>query len=87
VLGNAYPDAVTVWVDHGLEVAGRVDPVVDSMLSGVGCAGKYREVVAEAVRIAGGGSGLTLFLSMMPGIAPVRAGLGGVHQGITDRQF
>lgn len=29
MLGHAHADAVAVQVDHGQEVAGRVDPVVD----------------------------------------------------------
>ena len=32
VLGHAHTDAVASGVDHGLEVAGRVDPVVDGTL-------------------------------------------------------
>ena len=39
VLGHAHADAVTSGVDHRLEMARRVDPVVDSALGCVGCAG------------------------------------------------
>ena len=84
VLGHTYTDAVASGVDHGLEVAGGVDPVVDGALGGVGCAGEHGEVIAEAVGVAGLGSGLPLLRSVMPGVAPVGAGLGGVHQGLVN---
>ena len=87
ILGHAHADAVASRVDHGLEVAGRVDPIVDSALSGVVCTSEHGEVVAEAVGVADVGSGLALLRSVMPGVAPVGAGLGGVHQGLADRQF
>ena len=79
VLGHAHADAVASRVDHGLEVAGRVDPIVDSALSGVVCTSEHGEVITEAVGISGLGSGLTLLRSVMPGVAPVGAGLSGVH--------
>ena len=84
ILGHAHADAVASRVDHGLEVAGRVDPVVDGALGSIDCTGEHGEVVAEAVGISGLGSGLTLFWSVMPGVAPVGAGLGGVHQGLVN---
>ena len=87
MLGHTYADAVASGVDHGLDVSGGVDPVVDSALGGVVCAGEHSEVVTEAVGIAGIGSGLTLLRSVMPGIAPIGASLGGIHQGLVDRQF
>ena len=49
VLGHAYTDAVASGVNHRLEVARRVDPVVDGAPGGVGCAGEHGQVVAEAV--------------------------------------
>ena len=78
-LSYAHADAVASGVNHGLKVSGGVDPVVDSALGCVGCAGEHGEVVTEAVGISGLGSGLTLLRSVMPGVAPVGAGLGGVH--------
>ena len=85
VLGHAHADAVASGVDHGLEVAGGVDPVVDGALGGVGCAGEHGEVVTEAIGVAGVDSGLALLRSVMPGVAPVGADLGGIHQGLIDR--
>ena len=85
VLGHAHADAVASGVDHGLEVAGGVDPVVDGALGGVGCAGEHGEVIAEAIGVAGVDSGLALLRSVMPGVAPVGADLGGIHQGLIDR--
>ena len=79
VLGHAHADAVASRVDHGLEVAGRVDPIVDSALSGVVCTSEHSEVITEAVGISGLGSGLTLLRGVVPGVPPVGAGLGGVH--------
>ena len=87
VLGHAYTDAVASGVNHRLEVARRVDPVVDGAPGGVGCAGEHGQVVPKAVGISGIGSGLALFWSMMPGVAPVGAGLGGVHQSLVDRKL
>ena len=58
VLGHAYSDAVASRVDHGLEVTGRVDPVVDGMLSGIGCAGEHSQVITEAVGIAASAAAL-----------------------------
>ena len=84
MLGHAHADAVTSRVDHGFEVAGGVDPVVDGVLGGVRCAGEHSEVVTETVGISSLGSGLTLLRSVMPGVAPVGAGLGGVHQGLVN---
>ena len=49
VLGHTHTDAVASGVDHGLEVTGGVDPVVDSALSSICCASKYGEVVTEAI--------------------------------------
>ena len=60
ILGHAHADAVASRVDHGLEVAGGVNPIVDSAPGGVGRAGKHSEVVAEAVGVSGIGSGLPL---------------------------
>ena len=51
MLGDAYADAVTVRVDHGLEVSGRVDPIVDGTLSSIGCAGEHSQVITEAVGV------------------------------------
>lgn len=87
VLGHPHADAVASRVDHGLEVSGGVDPVVDGALGGVGCAGEHGEVRPEAVGVTGVGSGLALLWSVMPGVAPVGAGLGSVHQSLVDRQF
>ena len=87
VLGHAHADAVASGVDHGLKVAGGVDPVVDGALGGVGCAGEHGEVVTEAIGVAGVDSGLALLRSVMPGVAPVGADLGGIHQGLIDRQL
>lgn len=56
ILGNTHPDAITVWVYHGLEVAKRVDPAVDGPLGSV-----------------------APFQGVVPGVAPVGTGLGGVH--------
>ena len=36
VLSHPHSDAVASWVDHGLEVSGGVDPVVDGTPGGVG---------------------------------------------------
>ena len=83
-LSYAHADAVASGVNHRLKVSGGVDPVVDSASGGVGCAGEHGEVVTEAVGISGLGSGLTLFWSVMPGVAPVGADLSGIHQGFTD---
>ena len=87
VLGHAYTDAVASGVDHGLEVTGGVDPVVDGALGGIGCASEHGEVGPEAAGVAGIDSGLALLRSVMPGVAPVGADLGGIHQGLADRQL
>ncbi len=87
VLGHTHTDAIASRVDHGLKMTGGVDPVVRGALGGVGCASEHSEVIAEAVGISGLGSGLALLRSVMPGVAPVGAGLSGVHQGLIDRQF
>ena len=87
VLGHAHADAVASGVDHCFEVSGGVDPVVDSALGGGGCAGEHGEIGPKAVGVSGVGSGLALLWSVMPGVAPVGAGLGGIHQGFVDRQF
>lgn len=87
VLGHAHADTVASWVDHGLEVTGRINPVVDSVLGGIGCTGEHGEVGPEAVGVAGINSGLAFLWRVMPSVAPVGAGLGGVHQGFVDRQF
>ena len=79
VLGHAYADAVASLVDHRLEVTGGVDPVVDGALGGVGGAGEHGEIIPEAVGVASVHSGLALLRSVMPGVAPVGAGLGGIH--------
>ena len=39
------------------------------------------------IGVTGVGSGLTLLQGVMPGVAPIGASLGGVHQGIIDWQF
>ena len=87
VLGHAHADAVASRVDHGLEVAGGVDPIVDSALGGVVCTSERGEVITEAVGISGLGSGLTLLRGVMPGVALVGADLRGVHQSLIDRQL
>ena len=87
MLGHAYTDAVASGVDHGLEVAGGVDPIVDSALGGVVCTSEHGEVITEAVGISGLGSGLTLLRGVMPGVALVGADLRGVHQSLIDRQL
>ena len=87
VLGHAHTDAVASRVDHRLEVSGRVSPVVDGALGGIGCAGEHGEVIAEAVGVAGINSGLAFLQNVMPGVAPVGAGLGGVHQSLVDRKL
>ena len=86
-LGHAHADAVASGVNHGLKVSGGVDPVVDSASGGVGCAREHGQVVTEAVGISGLGSGLSLLRSVMPGVVPIGAGLGGIHQGIANRQL
>ena len=87
VLGHAHADAVASRVDHGLEVPRGVDPVVDGAPGGVYCAGEHGEVGPEAVRVAGVDSGLAFLRSVMLGVPLVGAGLGGVHQGLIDRQL
>ena len=87
VLGHAHADAVASRVDHGLEVAGRVAPIVDGALGGVGGAGEHGEIGAEAVGVAGIDGGLALLRSVMPGVEPIGASLGGVHQGLVDWQL
>ena len=87
VLGHAYTDAVASGVNHRLEMTRRVDPVVDGALGGVGGAGEHGEIGPEAVGVAGIDGGLALLRSVMPGISPVGAGLGGVHQSLIDRQL
>lgn len=85
--GYAHADAVVSGVDHCLEVTGGVDPVVNGALSGVVCTSEHSEVVTETVGISSVGSGLALLWSVMPGVAPIGASLGGVHQGLVDRQL
>lgn len=58
VLGHARADAVISWVDYGLEVTGRVNPVFDGAPSDIGCAGEQGKVVTETVGVIGLGSGL-----------------------------
>ena len=65
--GDAHLNAVSVQINHGLEVARRIVPAVDSALGGIGCVSV---------------SGLALFLSMVPSIAPVGASLGGIQQDL-----
>ena len=84
VPGYPHTDAVASGVDHGFDVTGGVDPAVDGTLGGISCAGEHGEVVTEAVGLSSLGSGLTLLRSVMPGIAPVGAGLGCVHQGLVN---
>ena len=79
ILGHAHADAVASRVDHGLEVAGGVNPIVDSVLGGVSCAGEHGEVVTEAIGVTGVNSGLAFLQGVMPCVAPVGAGLGGIH--------
>ena len=86
-LSHPHSDTVASWVDHRLEVSGGVDPVVDGAPGGVDCTCEDREVVTEAVGIASVNSGLALLRGVMPCVAPVRANLGGVHQGFVDGQF
>ena len=87
VLGHAHADTVASWVDHGLEVTGRIDPVVDGVLGGISRTGEHGEVGPETVGVAGVDSGLAFLRGVMPSVAPAGTGLGGVHQGLTDRQF
>ncbi len=87
ILGHAHADAVTSGVDHRLEMARRVDPVVDGVLGSVGCAGEHGEVVTEAIGVTGICGGFTLLRSVVPGVALVGAGLCCVHQGLIDRQL
>ena len=87
ILGHAHADAVASRVDHGLEVAGGVNPIVDSVLGSVGCAGEHGEVVTEAIGVTGICGGFTLLRSVVPGVALVGAGLCCVHQGLIDRQL
>lgn len=70
VLGHAHPDTVASRVDHGLEVSGGVDPVVDSALGGVGCAGEHGEVVSETVGVAGIDRGLAFLLKAVISALP-----------------
>ena len=86
-LGHAHADAVASGVNQGLKVSGGVDPVVDSAPGGVGCAREHGEVVAEAVGVASIDSGLAFLWGVVPGVPLVGAGLGGVHQGLIDRQL
>ena len=79
VLCHAYSDAVAAWINHGLKVTGRVDPVIDGVLSGIGCAGEHSEVITETVGITSVDSSLALLWRVMPGVPPVGANLGGVH--------
>ena len=87
MLGHAHADTVASGVDHGLEVAGGVDPVVDGALGGVGCAGEHGEVVTEAIGVSGVNSGLAFLRGVMPGVAPIGADLSGIHQGLIDWQL
>ena len=86
-LSHSHADAVTSGVDHRFEVTGGVDPVVDGALGGIDCASEHGKVGPEAVGVAGVDSGLALLWSVMPGVAPVGASLGGIHQGLADRQL
>ena len=86
-LSPSHADAVTSGVDHRFEVTGGVDPVVDGALSGVVCTSEHGEVVAEAVGVASIDSGLAFLWGVMPGVPPVGADLGGIHQGLVDWQF
>ena len=85
VLSYAHADAVASGINHRLEVPRGVDPVVDGVLAGIVCAGEHGKIGPEAVGIAGIDSGLALLRSVMLGVAPVGAGLGGIHQGLADR--
>ena len=87
MLGYSNTNAVASGVYHCFEVSGRVAPVVDGALGCVFCASKHGQVGTEAVGVARVDSGLALLRSVMPGISLVGAGLGGVHQGLADRQF
>ena len=78
-LSYAHANAVASWVDHGFIVSWGVDPVIDGTLGGICCAGEHGEVGPEAVGVSGVCSGLALLWSVMPGLAPVGADLGGVH--------
>ena len=62
MLGHAHPDAVAGRVDHGLEMTGGVDPVVQGVLGGILCAGEHGEIIPEAVGVASIGGSLTLLL-------------------------
>ena len=81
VLGHTHTDAVASGVDHGLEVTGRIDPVIDGTLSGVSCASEHSQVIAETVGIAGVDSSLALLRRVMPGVSPAGANLGGRSSG------
>ena len=84
VLSHAHTDTVASGINHGFEVTGGVDSVVDGALGGVGCAGEHGEIGPEAVGVASVNSGLTLLRGVVPGVAPVGADLSGIHQGFTD---
>ena len=86
-MGHAHADAVASGVDYGFKVSGRVNPVVDGTPSGFGCAGEHGKVGPEAVGVASVDCGLALLRGVMPGVSPVGADLGGVHQGLVDRQL
>ena len=70
-------------------MAGGVEPVVQGVLSGVlrGNAGKHSQIYAEAIGIAAGQGRLAFLLGVVPGVLLIGNGLGGAHQGLTDRQF
>ena len=56
-------------------------------MGGVGCAGEHGEVVTEAIGVASINSGLAFLPGVMPGVPPLRAGLGGGHQDLIDWQL
>ena len=87
MLGYSHADAVTSGVNYCFEMSRRVDPVVDGALSGIGSAGEHGEVGPEALEVASVDCGPALLRSVMPGVAPVGADLGGIHQGLVDRQL
>ena len=71
VLGHAHTDTIASRVDHGLEVTGGCDPVVDGVLSGIGCTSEHGEVVTEAVGVAGIDSGRAFLWGVVPSVPPV----------------
>lgn len=70
ILGCPHSDAVTSRVGHGPEVAGGVDPVIDGVLSGIGCADEHSQVITEAIRVTDIDSSPASLRGMVLGVAP-----------------